>query len=64
MALAGCILSPLLPSGMGIAIVLAAALMLPMHRHVRRLALLTGGLALLWLLSRIARLRVSARPIR
>jgi hypothetical protein len=64
MAVAGGALAPWLPPGMGLALLLGAGSLLPLHAPVRRAALLAGGLALLWLLQRLARLRDAAQAVR
>ena len=64
MAVAGCALAPWLPPGMGLALLLGAGSLLSLHASVRRAALLAGGLALLWLLQRLARLRDAAQAAR
>ena len=64
MATAGGALAPWLPPGVGLALLLGAGLLLPLHASARRAALLAGGLALLWLLQRLARLRDAAQPVR
>ena len=64
MTVAGCALAPWLPPGVGLALLLGAGSLLPLHAPVRRAALLAGGLALLWLLQRLARLRDAAQPSR